>query len=982
MKGAMGVITAILVGIAAYGCGADTGPEGPAGVQGEKGDKGDPGDIGAGCTVVDNGDATNTVTCGQTSVTIADGAKGDKGDTGTAGTDGSSCTAVDNGDGTKTITCGQASVTIADGAKGDKGDTGDAGENGTSCTIADNGDGTKTVTCGQTVVTIADGAKGDTGDAGTSCTVADNGDGTKTITCGQTAVTIADGAKGDTGVPGTNAPTTGKVKGTVVDAGGAPVKGADIALDPGPGAVLSDSAGAFEIPDVPIGAHRLSAVKSGVGSAGFVVGVAGGVTTTVAVLLVPDGSTTSRIGGHVRDVGGNGLAGVTVTVEGQAASATTAADGSFLLEGVAPGFAYVQATPGDALHLPGETRHSTFVPAGTAVSGVDIVLSGRPTAAATSVGRATCAMCHAGKHPEILDGTAKAAHARFVVEGTGNMVYPELWPVPGDKYLPRDPKGVLLRVQDPLDGKGLVHVVLCTEDAAGGRRYLFKFYPEQPAGVLLAEGDLDCSATPAGTIWIPVAATIGGQGNWGEGYADPAHAFPDSHPNFGEGKQRFMARVADVPYAKKWMDDHGIPVDRAKPDYIDFMPVYIVQDGTPTGDAALASGKVGVPKFWQKSPTAWCGPDNTLSRNCSGCHATGLKIAYQDVTDGGTTLKAIVTAFDYKDLNVTCERCHGPGSEHAATANPDKIITPQNLTARSANELCGACHANHDGKSATPKGVFKMPFDGAYLDTLGNGVFVPGVYDLKDFLYNYNQPTTSGAWNEGTFLTWPDQTHGRAHSMELAELLRSPHTNNPYQKVTCSDCHDPHSLRLPAASTGGFRFDAAGYSDNVLCLTCHANHGPFAGVSLGDVAAVQVGSGRTVKHDDGTAVTYSVNDLALASTRVGKAVAQHMQSGAGMGMAPYTPTDEGSPVGRCTTCHMPKTGKLQDVNDDAQYHLALDASGKSAVAEGNVPSHVFDIIWPAQSAVLKNPNPSAGHDYDIMPNSCGKCHASARLSGD
>jgi len=914
---------AVMAGLALAlaGCEGATGPQG---------EQGNPGDAGAGCTVVDNGDGTKTVTCGETSVTVADGDKGDRGD---AGTDGTSCTADDNGDGTTTITCGESTVTLADGD---------------SCTVVDNDDGTKTVTCGETSVTVADGAKGDTG---------------------------------DTGTPGADAPTTGTVKGTVTDGAGTPVEGALLSLDPGPGSVLSDDMGAFEIADVPIGAHRIDATRDGVGSAMLWAGVAGNTTTTVAILLVPDGSTTSSIGGYVRDVTGNGIEGVTVAIDGQDATTETTADGSYLLEGVVAGFVFVQAIPPDALHLPGETRHSTYVPAGTAVAGVDIVLSGRPSAAATSVGGTRCNACHAGMHPEIVNGSAKAAHARFVVEGTSNMIYPEMWPAPGDKFLPRDTKGVLLRVQDPLDGTGLVHLVLCTADGSEGRNYLFKFYPQQADGVLLAEGDLDCSPTPADAIWIPVAATIGGQGNWGEGYEDSAHEVPDIHPNFGEGKQRFMARIADVPYAKKWMEDHGIPVDRAKPDYIDFLPVYIMQDGTPVGDEALDAGKFGVPKFWQKSPTSWCGPDNTLSRNCAGCHATGLKIAYQDVVDGATTRKAIVKEFDYEDLNITCERCHGPGSEHAASGNPDKIITPQNLTARSANELCGQCHATHDGKSATPQGGFKMPFDATYLDTLGNGLFVPGVYDLETFLYNYNQPSPTATWSEGPFHTWPDQKHGRAHSIELPELLRSVHTNNAYQKITCSDCHDPHSLRLPTVSAGGFEFEGAGYEDNALCLTCHATHGPFEAVSASDVAAIQVGSGRAVTKD-GEAVSFSANDKALAMTRVGKAVGQHMQDGAGMGVALYTPADEASPVGRCTTCHMPKIGKLQDVNDDAQYHLALDANGNSAVAEGNVPSHVFDIVWPAQSAVLKNPDPSAAHDYDIMPNSCGKCHADARLSGD
>jgi hypothetical protein len=144
---------------------------------------------------------------------------------------------------------------------------------------------------------------------------------------------------------------------------------------------------------------------------------------------------------------------------------------------------------------------------------------------------------------------------------------------------------------------------------------------------------------------------------------------------------------------------------------------------------------------------------------------------------------------------------------------------------------------------------------------------------------------------------------------------------------------------------------------------------------------MQLDAGRTVTKG-GEAVTVSVSDKALAKNRIAKAVAEHMQVKAGMGGALYTPTDPDLPVGSCTSCHMAKIGRQQDINVDAMYHLALDSNGLSAVAEGNVASHVFDIVWPGQSAVLKNPDPSHGRDFDIMPNSCSKCHAFARISGD
>jgi len=691
---------------------------------------------------------------------------------------------------------------------------------------------------------------------------------------------------------------------------------------------------------------------------------------------------STKVLGKVLDVTGKGVAGVKVAVEGQKTTATTSKDGAFRFESVAPGNVYLYATAPTKAYLDGETLKSISVKAGATVSGVTITLSGRPSAAATYVGMKSCSGCHDASLSKALDGSPHAAvHSRFVTEGTSHMVYKNKWPEPGSKYLPRDPKGQLLKVQDPLDGNGLVHLALCTKGEEPNRQYLFKFYPEQKEGVSLTEADLDCSDKPADAVWIPVAATIGGEGNWGEGYTDPNHKTPDRYPNFGEGKQRYMAKLQDVPFIAKWMKDNNVSREGQKQDYICFLPVYIMQDGTPEGSKVLAKGEVGAPMFWQKSPSNWATPDNTLSRNCAGCHSTGLTIKTKDLPG----YKSIVTDWDYKDLNVSCERCHGPGSEHAKTSDKKQIISPKYLTAKAGNELCGQCHGSHDGKSQNPMGIFKPPYDANYKDTLGHGFFVPGVYDLETFYLNLDKPTSSleSDWKEGAFHSWPDQTHGRAHSMELQEVRRSVHYSNKSEKLTCYRCHDAHTLDAGPASlkVGNYEFTNAAYGNNTLCLACHATHGDFKDVSGADVAVLQLATGHKVTKD-GTTVSVKPSDAFLSRNRVARAVAKHMQVKAGMGGALYTPDNPKMPVGNCTSCHMAKIGKLQDINVDAQYHLDFDKNGKSAVAEGNVASHVFDIVWPGQSAILKNPDPSKGRDFDIMPNSCGKCHDFARISGD
>jgi len=698
------------------------------------------------------------------------------------------------------------------------------------------------------------------------------------------------------------------------------------------------------------------------------------------------GAEAATISGTVLDVYGKGVSGARVTVDGQERSTTSSGSGAFKITKVSAGQVYLQAASPSTRYLDSETLKSITVEKDADIKGIQIVLSGRPSDSAEYVGMDVCMSCHADDWPEIFkafDGSPEAsAHSRFLIEGTSRMIYPELWPEPGEKYLPLDPQGELLMVQDPADGEGLVNLVLCTEDGSNGREYLFKFYPEQPGGESLPASKLDCSRNTKGAVWIPIAATVGGQGKWGEGYTDPEHQKADRYHDFGEGKQRFMARVQDVPYLKKWMADHGVPIEKAKQDYVAYMPVYIMQDGTPVGDEVLADGDCGTPKFWQKGPTHWCPPTNTMSRGCAGCHATGTKIETKDVLDDPKhPFKSVVTAFDYMDLNITCERCHGPGSEHAESEDKSLLISPQYLTAKASNETCGQCHGSHSGKSEFPMGVHKYAFNKKNENSIGHGFFVPGIYDMEDYYFNFDKPSINNKWKEGTYNTWPDQVHARAHSMQNSELKRSVHANNPTRKVTCFDCHDSHSLDGGPASlkVAEFDFKNAAYRNNTLCLACHAGRGEFAKVTLDDVAELQKDAGFEVTKN-GKPV--GATSIVIAKSNVAKAVAKHMQNKSSMGGALYTPEDKEMATGSCTSCHMAKIGKLFDLNDDAQYHLALDKNGKSAIAEGNAGNHVFDIVWPAQSAVLKNPDQSKANDYDIMPNSCSKCHAFARMSGD
>jgi hypothetical protein len=709
-----------------------------------------------------------------------------------------------------------------------------------------------------------------------------------------------------------------------------------VVTNPATSTVVSDGTGHFALADIPIGAYALIGSKTGYQTTTLsAVGVAGGGTTQVTLSLsVAEPAGPATVSGLVKGVSGKAVASATVSVEGQTASTTTAADGTFTLTGVEPGQVFLKVT-GTGGFLDGGNRKSIKVPEGGSLSNIAITLSGRPSAAAEYVGENGCKGCHAAYANELH----KAGHYHFVTPGVARVVNANMWPAVGQTLNPA------VTALDPVDGTTMVPVYLC-QPAAGA--YSMKF-----------AGTPDCAVNDG--TFVPVSATIGGEGDGGV----------DNAPNFGVYKQRYLAKIADVPYAlTNWTVPYKTTQDRDR-DYL-ILPVYMVQDGNTDPVFGAIS-----PKFFKIYPDKWLKQLRATSRLCSACHNTGLKITYSGAD-------FLVDSYSYQDVNITCERCHGPGSEHISPPSgvhmKDAIIQPRVLSARAAQESCGQCHAAHSGSSKVPLGQFKYPFNGDHLADLGNGVFVPGLYELSDFIKGFNTPLAQGGGVE----MWPDNFHTKAHSQQYPNLVASKHNNNMYERLACFDCHDAHSTYYGPAKhkmvsgTDTYELKNPRLKDNTLCLSCHAGMGPFAALLKADVAALHSTNGQVKKN--GTVTTFDAAQVTQSKTVIAQAISSHMQATSAMGVAAYTPLNDKNPVGRCSACHMPKIGKKNDVSDVTQWHLGWDADDKSALVEGNVASHTWDVIWPYQSALLKKA--SGGTDLDIMPNSCGKCHRGARLSGD
>jgi Flp pilus assembly protein TadD len=197
------------------------------------------------------------------------------------------------------------------------------------------------------------------------------------------------------------------------------------------------------------------------------------------------------------------------------------------------------------------------------------------------------------------------------------------------------------------------------------------------------------------------------------------------------------------------------------------------------------------------NPLHWTGLDQTWNYQCAECHSTNLQKNYRLDGDRYETT--------WSELNVSCEACHGPGSQHVAWARaggtastPEKpskglmvrlkdrddaawVMDPHTgsvkrtppLPVRLEVETCARCHARrgivHD------RYVYGRPL----MDTHRPALLEEGLYaadgQIQDEVYEY-----------GSFLQ--------------SKMYRAG--------VTCSDCHDPHSLRVRDAG-------------NALCAHCH-----------------------------------------------------------------------------------------------------------------------------------------------------------------
>jgi len=281
------------------------------------------------------------------------------------------------------------------------------------------------------------------------------------------------------------------------------------------------------------------------------------------------------------------------------------------------------------------------------------------------------------------------------------------------------------------------------------------------------------------------------------------------------------------------------------------------------------------------------GGPSSHTKNCIGCHATGIRsltinTAGEAVYQG--FFATLYAADDpmYVDYNgdgnllltsIGCESCHGPGANHIMSAdkvaNP-QIVNPGKLTGAQSAEICGQCHIR--GKSV-PAGTFAWP----YHDDTGTMWQPQPVGTTWVPLASYQGTGALNYWGDGKL---------PSNSRPWDQYVLSAHATTKYglngSSEPCVACHSPHSkrqtaqLRTSITNAQTSTTMPTSPENDTLCLACHATHGPFA------------------------SITYAqVKDYANNEEAIGKVVATHANH-------PYAP-ERMMGLGNCIECHMSST---------------------------------------------------------------------------
>jgi predicted CXXCH cytochrome family protein len=446
---------------------------------------------------------------------------------------------------------------------------------------------------------------------------------------------------------------------------------------------------------------------------------------------------------------------------------TTDKKGNFSIPKVAAGKYFVYVEPSDKEHLPGgDISNKSMTTAELTKNPLRISVSGRIPDNATFVGSSRCLTCHSGyvsikktMHKLGISVVGKPSklqdHSRFpaINEGLGKLMAGATFHFSGfdkgrafDKYV--------ISEKAPADAATVDFTATFFKDADGTLKFRTKN----------AKDITDPERTYA------VEMTYGG----------------------GVNKQRYLYRVGDqlFPFLQYNPTGKEEYKDRTRKPWRDYHADWLFN--------AATNKLIDPPKA------------KSFEKECASCHYTGYTLT--PTVTGDFVAGAVNDPNGEADidgdgipneLNIGCEVCHGPGSEHVKSAMTKKsatIVSPAKLAAERATVICTQCHSRPQGNLKNDQPVNKE-----------NRMLIPGI-SRNDYLINY---TTREDAAQRDF--WPDGLHSKSHHQQGTDLIRSKHYLNGTRTLSCYSCHDPHGkTEVKHQLKMEVRDDK-----NSLCASCH-----------------------------------------------------------------------------------------------------------------------------------------------------------------
>jgi len=200
-------------------------------------------------------------------------------------------------------------------------------------------------------------------------------------------------------------------------------------------------------------------------------------------------------------------------------------------------------------------------------------------------------------------------------------------------------------------------------------------------------------------------------------------------------------------------------------------------------------------KIDYEDPLHWTGPYQNWNTRCAECHSTQLEKNYNAQS------KSFNTSFS--EIDVGCEACHGPAQTHVKLAEEKTLMDADNggfpmslsqrgqwqfsdasniasrvtkLESRTQIDSCGRCHSRRG--------------------TLGDYHYGADLLDT----HRVSLPQSPLYYHDGQILD-EDYVYGSFIQSKMHQA-----------GVVCSNCHEPHSLKLRTSSKS---------SQNAVCTQCH-----------------------------------------------------------------------------------------------------------------------------------------------------------------